>query len=149
MNDAAYITITYDKYEPCIEAQITRDFLSMQMACPNTQFYCVAPNDFPRLALSALGIDLVSQSDQSHTLIQYKVGKHYAKKPKMPVNTTIIDRDLHKDLDVGNKLDLGDHPGYYLPELSRPYISDINRLRTPPNNGQIPPNPALLYLWGP
>lgn len=145
-----YITITYDKYTPNVEAQITRDFLAMQMACPNTPFYCVAPDESPKHALKALGIDLSAPTEESTTLIQYKVGKYFAKKPKMPFKSTIINRDLEViESDLDNKLDLDPHPGYYLPDLSRPYVSDINRLRSPPNNGMIPPNPALLYLWGP
>lgn len=146
-----YITITYDQYTPNVEAQITRDFLAMQTACPNTPFFCISQDEKPKLALKALGIDLCAPNDQSHTLIQYKVGKHFAKRPKhLPFKSTIIDRDLEAvEDDLNNKLDLSQHPGYYLPDLSRPYLSDINRLRAPPNNGMIPPNPALLYLWGP
>lgn len=146
-----YITITYDQFTPNVEAQITRDFLAMQTACPNTPFYCIAPDEKPKLALNALGISLCAPNGKSNTLIQYKVGKHFAPRPKgLPFKSTIIDRDMETTEDeLNNKLDLNQHPGYYLPDLSRPYISDINKLRSPPNNGMIPPNPALIYLWGP
>lgn len=150
MDAPVYITITYDSYTPAVEAQITRDFLAMKTACPNTTFFCIAPSDLPRQALQALDVDLCGPTDQSHTLIQYKVGKKFAKQPNMPFKATIIDRDLYREEDsMNNKLDLEQKPGYYLPDLSRPYVSDINKLRTPQNNGYIMPNPALLYLWGP
>ena len=145
-----FIAITYDKYTPAIEAQITRDFLTMQYACPQSTIYCVAPDESPRAALQALDIPLSEFIEQAHTLIRYRSGLHFANRPKnLPTGSEVIDRDLSKStLGIG-KIDAEGKEGYFLPDFSRPYVSDIERLRPPSNNGTFPPNPALLYMWGP
>lgn len=153
MANPILITITYDKYTPNVETQIVRDFLMMQTACPQDKFICLCASTEPERALKAIGVMLgnIDQAEQSGTLIRYKVGEKYAPRPPVKFKSTIIDRDLMPKLGLNkeNKLDLRQHPAYTLPNLSRPYVSNIHRLRPPANNGTVPPNPALIFLWGP
>ena len=151
MSTPVYIAISYDNYTPEVEAQIVKDFLALQTFTNNTQFYCIAPDIRPQAALSALDVRLADQGHASGTYIRYKVGKNYAEHPAyVKPKAEVIDRDLYKPKDNINLLTIKEnHPGHYLPQLDRPNISTIDMIRMPSTNGTIPPNPALIFLWGP
>ena len=151
MSTPVYIAISYDIYTPEVEAQITRDFLALQSFTNDTLFYCIAPDVRPQAALSALGVRLADQGHASGTYIRYKVGKKYAERPSyVKPKAEVIDRDLYSARDSQSLLTVREnHPGHYLPQLDRPSISSIDTLRMPSTTGTAPPNPALIFLWGP
>lgn len=138
-----FVGIIFDDYTPAVEAQLTRDLISLKYYYQTDITVCCEMLSYIQNVCLSLGIKCISNIEQATAFIIYQTKEEMI----LPENSgeTLI-RKLFQEKEETNLVSNPNNKGYYLKEFGRPYLSDINRLQYRPNGLTV--DPAIKLLWG-